>query len=155
MSASQAHPLQPTNLSSLSISLTKTWHPVHLLTLNSTSSFKIAKISGSFIWHSHPNTDEVFLVVSGGPLLLELDREPRRFSPRSGIDGPENPGEGYDRVELGLGDCFVVPRGMKHRPVALEGETGILMVEEVGTVNTGDATDTEAGRGLTVKVNEA
>lgn len=46
--------------------------------------------------------------------------------------------EGADKVvELSVGDVFLVPRGVQHRPVA-EGETGILMIERVGTVNTGD-----------------
>lgn len=40
-------------------------------------------------------------------------------------------------VELHVGDVFKVPRGLQHRPVA-EVETGIMMLEKVGTVNTGD-----------------
>jgi mannose-6-phosphate isomerase-like protein (cupin superfamily) len=42
------------------------------------------------------------------------------------------------RVELKSGEMFVVPRGVEHKPVA-ETECKILLVEPVGTVNTGDA----------------
>lgn len=158
-----AHPDQPSNLATTAASLSQTWHPIHVLTLNNTVSFKVARISNDFIWHSHPNTDEVFLVVSGGPLILELDREPRRFPARGQATSAErtrsdeedpDPEGGFDRVELKVGDCFVVPQGMRHRPIAPEGETGILMVEGVGTTNTGDRADTAAGRELTVEVAE-
>lgn len=45
-------------------------------------------------------------------------------------------------VTLNLGDVFKVPRGLQHRPVA-DVETGIMMLEKVGTVNTGDQTGHE------------
>jgi mannose-6-phosphate isomerase-like protein (cupin superfamily) len=32
--------------------------------------FKIVKISGDFIWHAHPETDEAFIVVEG---VLRID----------------------------------------------------------------------------------
>jgi len=141
------HPVQPVNLAGQISVMTKHWNPEHVLTLNGHASLKIAKIQGGFIWHSHPNSDEVFSVVSGGPLVLELDREPRRF--KSTAEGKDVE---FDKVTLNVGDTFCVPRGMRHRPVA-EAETGILMIEEVGTVNTGDEAD-GAGKDLTVQVNE-
>ena len=106
------------------------WNPQHLLTLDGSHSLKVANIKGDFIWHSHPNTDELFYCVSGGPFKLELSTKAKspEEAEKIGLD---------EVVELKVGDIFCVPRGMQHRPVA-DNETGILMVEKVGTVNTGD-----------------
>lgn len=122
--------LQPTNLQTRLTTLPSHWQPSRILTLNSSHTLKIAKIQGPFIWHSHPDTDEVFQVLSGGPLRLELCTH--ASSPQ------QAEAEGADQVvEMRVGDVFLVPKGVQHRPVA-EGETGILMIERVGTVNTGD-----------------
>ena len=75
----------------------------------------VAKLDGSFIWHRHEDTDDVFLVLRG-----QLDIELR------------------DRtVTLQPGQIFVVPKGVEHRPVA-RGEVHLLLVEPTGTPNTGD-----------------
>lgn len=77
---------------------------------------KLAKMKGEFIWHTHDDTDELFLVVRGR-LTLQLR------------DGD---------VVLGPGELFVVPQGVEHCPVAEE-ETEVLLLEPAGTANTGDA----------------
>ncbi|MBL1087818.1 MULTISPECIES: cupin domain-containing protein [Streptomyces] len=77
---------------------------------------KLAKLKGEFVWHTHEDTDELFLVISGR-LTLQL--------------------RGGD-VVLGPGELFVVPRGVEHCPVADE-ETAVLLLEPAGTLNTGDA----------------
>ncbi|WP_406478161.1 cupin domain-containing protein [Streptomyces platensis] len=77
---------------------------------------KLAKLKGEFVWHTHEDTDELFLVISGR-LTLQLR------------DGD---------VTLGPGELYVVPQGVEHCPVAEE-ETAILLLEPVGTLNTGDA----------------
>src|SRR5215218_3556196 len=77
--------------------------------------FKIAKIQGEFVWHDHPETDEVFMILKG-----QLQIQFR--------DGS---------VTLNEGDMFVVPKGVEHKPVA-EQECHIMLVEPAGTVNTGD-----------------
>jgi mannose-6-phosphate isomerase-like protein (cupin superfamily) len=76
---------------------------------------KIVKIQGEFIWHDHPETDEVFIVLSG---QLEIQFR----------DGS---------VVLREGEMFVVPKGQEHNPVAKQ-ECHILLVEPAGTRNTGD-----------------
>jgi len=78
--------------------------------------FKIARAKGDFVWHSHADTDEVFLIIDG-----ELTIEFR--------DG---------RVHLQAGEMFVVPRGKEHKPFA-EQECKLMLIEPAGTVNTGDA----------------
>ncbi|MFC9229512.1 cupin domain-containing protein [Streptomyces decoyicus] len=77
---------------------------------------KLAKLKGEFVWHTHEDTDELFLVISGRLTIRLRDGD----------------------VVLGPGELFVVPRGVEHCPVADE-ETAILLLEPVGTANTGDA----------------
>jgi mannose-6-phosphate isomerase-like protein (cupin superfamily) len=78
--------------------------------------FKLARVMGDFVWHDHPDTDEVFIVVEGS-----LDIEFR--------DG---------KVSLQAGEMYVIPRGVEHKPTA-ESECKIMLVEPKGIVNTGDA----------------
>ena len=91
------------------------WSPRIVARMND-YHFKLVKIEGEFVWHSHAETDEVFIVIEG-----EMSIELR--------DG---------RVNLRAGEMFVVPRGVEHRPVA-RGECQMLLVEPAGTINTGDA----------------
>ena len=89
------------------------WSPRIVAELNG-QHVKLAKLLGEFVWHQHDEEDELFLVVAG-----ELDIELR------------------DRtLTLGPGECFVVPRGVEHRPVARE-EAHVLLFEPASTVNTG------------------
>ena len=90
------------------------WSPRIVAEVNG-QHVKLARIQGEFVWHRHDDEDELFLVVKGR-LRLEL---------RDGA------------VELGPGQCYVVPRGVEHRPIAVE-ETHILMFEPAGTLNTGN-----------------
>jgi len=79
---------------------------------------KLAKVKGEFVWHAHPDTDELFLVIKGS-LSIHL---------RDGV------------VVLNVGDMFIVPKGVEHKPTA-EDECHILLIEPEGTVNTGDVID--------------
>jgi mannose-6-phosphate isomerase-like protein (cupin superfamily) len=90
------------------------WSPKIIAQMND-YHFKLAKVRGEFVWHDHPETDEVFLVVKG-----RLDIHFR--------DG---------MVTLNEGEMFVVPKGVEHKPVA-EKECHILLIEPAGTVNTGN-----------------
>ena len=91
------------------------WDPKIIAQLND-YQVKIAKIQGEFVWHSHPETDEIFLVVDG-KLTIHLR------------DGD---------LQLESGEMCVIPHGVEHKPAAEE-ECQILMVEPAGTRNTGDA----------------
>ena len=91
------------------------WSPRVVAEMNDTL-FKLVKVQGEFVWHSHADTDEAFLVVSGA-----LDIEFR-----------------HGTVRLKSGEMFVVPRGVEHRPVARE-ECKLMLVEAKGVVNTGNA----------------
>src|SRR5438132_1589968 len=75
----------------------------------------VVKVKGEFVWHSHPETDDFFLVLKGN-ITIQL---------RNG------------EVRLGPGELYIVPKGVEHWPVAEE-ETHLLLIEPVGTPNTGD-----------------
>ena len=91
------------------------WAPKVVAQMND-YQLKLVKIQGEFVWHSHADTDEVFIVLDGR-MRIEL---------RDGA------------VDLGPGEMFVVPRGVEHKPSAPD-ECRILLVEPSGVVNTGDA----------------
>ena len=91
------------------------WAPKVVAQMND-YQLKLVKIQGEFVWHSHADTDEVFIVLDGR-MRIELR------------DGG---------VDLGPGEMFVVPKGIEHKPSAPD-ECRILLVEPNGVVNTGDA----------------
>ena len=106
---------QPVNLKDKLARFADHWAPRVVAELND-YQVKLAKVQGEFVWHDHPDTDELFLVVDGELTIEFRDR----------------------RVELSAGDLFVVPRGVEHKPFA-ENECHILLIEPRGVVNTGDA----------------
>ena len=91
------------------------WSPRVIAELND-YQFKLVKARGEFIWHSHADTDEAFVVVEG---TLEIE-----FRDHT--------------VTINAGEMIVVPRGVEHRPIARE-ECKIMLIEPRGVVNTGDA----------------
>ena len=90
------------------------WSPKIVGELND-SYIKLVKLRGEFVWHSHANEDELFLVVKGH-LLIKLR------------DGD---------IHLNEGELAVIPRGVEHMPVADE-EAHVLLLEPKTTLNTGD-----------------
>ncbi|HBO3290650.1 cupin domain-containing protein [Pseudomonas aeruginosa] len=90
------------------------WQPRVIAQMND-YQFKLVKIEGDFVWHSHADTDETFIVLAG---RLRIDFR----------DGA---------VHLGPGEMYVVRRGVEHKPFA-EGEVRMLLVEPCGVRNTGD-----------------
>jgi mannose-6-phosphate isomerase-like protein (cupin superfamily) len=80
----------------------------------------LVKVSGEFVWHSHAETDDFFLVLDG---RLAIDLRDRT-------------------VVLEPGELFVVPAGVEHRPRAVQ-EANVLLIEPRETVNTGDAPPSE------------
>ncbi|KAI9155027.1 RmlC-like cupin [Paramyrothecium foliicola] len=110
---------QSTSIPKLFDSFTEKWSPRLVAAIND-HHVKIAKIDGEFIWHAHPNSDELFYLISG-KLRLKI--------------------EGREAVVMQVGDMFVVPKGVRHRPVAQD--ASIMMIEHESTVNTGDQTDSD------------
>lgn len=77
----------------------------------------VVKVKGEFDWHSHPDTDDFFLVLKGELTIQLRDQD----------------------IQLQEGEMFVVPKGVEHCPVAKD-EAELLLIEPHGTPNTGDET---------------
>jgi mannose-6-phosphate isomerase-like protein (cupin superfamily) len=90
---------------------------------------KVAKVHGSLTWHSHEHEDEFFLVLKGS---LRIEMEERS-------------------VVLNEGQAFVVPRGVRHNPVA-DNECLIMLVERKSTLHTGNSV-TEKTRSIAEQLN--
>lgn len=101
------------------------WSPKLVARIND-YDVKIVRISGEFVWHTHADTDELFLVLEGTLTIQLRDRD----------------------IVLRPGQLYVVPRGVEHCPTA-DGEVKALLLEPEGVVNTGDA-----GGDLTATVEE-
>ncbi len=91
----------------------ETWTPKIVGALNG-QEVKLAHLEGEFVWHSHANEDELFLVLEGSLIMRFRDRE----------------------VALEKGEMIVVPRGVEHNPYAPTGAS-ILLFEPAATPHTG------------------
>lgn len=106
--------VDPVRLQAVLDAIDEPWSPRIVARYNGNKVF-VAKAEGAFVWHAHPDTDDLFVVLDG-ELTIELR------------DG---------EVRLGPGDLYVVPRGVEHRPRS-DGGASLLLVEPEGTPNTGD-----------------
>ncbi|WP_428419925.1 cupin domain-containing protein [Methylibium sp.] len=104
-------PLSPTRVAE---SLTELWSPRVVAELDD-SFVKVAKVQGTLAWHSHENEDELFYVLKGS---LAIEMEDRT-------------------VVLQEGETFVVPKGVRHNPIA-EQECHIMLIERKSTLHTGN-----------------
>jgi mannose-6-phosphate isomerase-like protein (cupin superfamily) len=95
--------------------LTEQWFPRVIAEMND-NQFKVVKLEGDFVWHSHKETDETFLVLEGD---LRIDFR----------DGA---------VRIAAGELFIVPKGIEHKPYAAK-EVKLILIEPRGVLNTGDA----------------
>ena len=93
------------------------WRPKVIAALNG-QEVKIVKVKGEFPWHRHEHEDEFFMVWKGRFRVEFRDRV----------------------VDMGAGECVVVPRGWEHRTCADE-EAEVLCFEPAGVVNTGNVLD--------------
>lgn len=96
------------------------WSPKVVARLND-YEIKLAKLKGEFVWHTHDDTDELFLVIEGTLTLQLRDAEGRQHD-----------------LTLTPGQLYVVPRGVEHCPLA-DGDVAVMLIEPAGVVNTGDA----------------
>lgn len=97
-------------------SLTELWSPRVIGEVDDVY-IKVAKVHGTLTWHSHDDEDELFFVLKGR-LRIELeDRD----------------------VELNQGEMFIVPKGVRHNPIA-ENECHVMLIERKSTLHTGDVT---------------
>ena len=104
------------NLAEKLAAFSEHWSPKIVARFNG-HDVMVVKAKGEFVWHSHPDTDDFFLVLKGNFVIHLRDGD----------------------VRLGPGDLYIVPKGVEHRPVA-EDEVHLLLIEPEGTPNTGDPT---------------
>lgn len=105
------------NLQAKLDSFTETWVPKVVGSLNG-QYVKVAKLEGEYVWHSHADEDEMFLVIHGDLVLEFRDRT----------------------VTVTPGEFCIVPRGVEHRPIARQ-LVSIVLFEPQSVRNTGDAVD--------------
>ncbi len=98
------------------LSLINELHQYKLVARMNDIEFKLIKMKREFIWHKHPDTDEVFFALEGSFDIHLRDRI----------------------LTLTEGDMVVIPKNVEHKPVSYE-QSSILLIEPAGTVNTGDA----------------
>jgi mannose-6-phosphate isomerase-like protein (cupin superfamily) len=98
----------------IAAALTEHWSPRVIGEVDD-AYIKVAKVKGTLAWHSHEHEDELFLVLSG---RLSIEMEDRT-------------------VDLGQGEMFIVPKGVRHNPVA-DDECEIMLIERKSTLHTGD-----------------
>jgi mannose-6-phosphate isomerase-like protein (cupin superfamily) len=103
------------NLASKLALIEEHWSPRIVARIND-HDVLLVKVKGEFVWHKHDDTDDLFLVLKGHLTIQLRDRN----------------------VDLDEGELFVVPRGVEHCPRA-DDEAHVLLIEPVGTPNTGDA----------------
>lgn len=105
--------LKSINLNEKLSKFSEHWAPKIIAQMNG-YHFKVVKFQGEFVWHSHHDTDEVFIVLDGEMSIAFQDGS----------------------VELKAGEMFVVAKGAEHSPFA-EKECKAMLVEPAGTINTG------------------
>jgi len=108
---------KPIDLASKLDAIQLYWQP-HTVSEFNGHDVMVVKVKGEFNWHVHPDTDDFFLVIKGA-LHIDLETE--------------------STVTLTAGQMFVVPRGVRHRPRAVD-EVHLMLIEPRGTPNTGDVT---------------
>jgi|SRR5260221_13658475 len=94
-------------------SLTQPWSPRVVGEIDD-SYVKVAKVHGTLTWHSHDEEDELFFILKGR-LRIELET---------------------GSIELNEGDLYIVPKGIRHNPVA-DQECHIMLIERKSTLHTG------------------
>ncbi len=92
----------------------ESWSPRTVAVMND-YDIRVVRADGEFTWHSHPETDEFFLVLKGS-LTIRLED---------------------DEVVLGPGQMCVVPKGTRHQPYSADGAE-VVLIEPTETINTGD-----------------
>ena len=107
-------PYNPINFANKLTKFSDHWSP-HVIAEMNDYQFKLVKLQGEFVWHDHPDTDEVFIVIEGEMAIAFRDGQ----------------------VDMKAGEMFFVPKGVEHKPIA-PSECKIMLIEPCGVVNTGD-----------------
>ena len=93
------------------------WTPKKIGELNG-QQVLLAKLKGEFIWHSHENEDELFMIIRGSLKIEFRDKT----------------------IELNEGEMYIIPKGVEHKPIA-ENEVHVLLFEPLAIKHTGNITN--------------
>ena len=107
--------ITPVNLSEKFSLFNEYWRPRIVGDLND-SHVKLVKVKGEFVWHSHEDEDELFLVVKGKLCIMLRDGD----------------------ILLNEGEFAIIPKGVEHKPVADEEAHLLLLEPKTLTRNTGN-----------------
>jgi len=106
--------MKPINISEKFKLFNEHWSPRKIGELNG-QQLLLAKIKGEFIWHTHEDEDELFIIIKGC-LKIEFPDE---------------------TITLNEGEMYIIPKGVAHKPIAKE-EVHVMLFEPLSTKHTGD-----------------
>jgi mannose-6-phosphate isomerase-like protein (cupin superfamily) len=95
--------------------ITQHWTPKIIGELNG-QYVKLAKVKDEFVWHSHDNEDELFIIFKGTLFMDFRDKT----------------------VEVKTGEMIIVPRGVEHNPRTNGEEVWVMLIEPKDTLHTGN-----------------
>jgi mannose-6-phosphate isomerase-like protein (cupin superfamily) len=101
--------------------ITRPYSQTLLKTLDNSHDIKIALLDGSYVFHSHPDNDEAFYIISGSLVIEIMDR-----------DGSDGEGK-VEEVKMEKGDLYVVEQGVRHRPTGKMAQ--VVVIERKGVVD--------------------
>ena len=113
-------PPRKVNLEASFRKIAEPWDPRVAANVNN-FQVKLVRMEGEFVWHSHADEDEVFLVTAGTMRMKLRDGD----------------------VDVGPGEIITVPRGVEHCPSSLTPHCDVVLLEPATTLNTGDFADEE------------
>ena len=108
--------IEPINIMNKFSLFKEKWTPKIIGELNN-QYVKVCKLKDDFVWHSHENEDELFMVFKG-TLLIDF-RDGRT-------------------VEVKEGEILIVPKGVEHRPHTNGDIVFNLLFEPKSTLHTGN-----------------
>lgn len=94
----------------------KLWTP-HIIGELNGQYVKLCKLKNDFVWHSHQEEDEMFVVISG-TLMMDF-KDGKTISTRPG-------------------EILIVPKEEKHRPWTNGEEVMVMLIEPKTTQHTGE-----------------
>ncbi|MBU6339550.1 MAG: cupin domain-containing protein [Rickettsiales bacterium] len=100
------------------------WSPKIIGELNE-NFIKLVKFQGDFVWHSHKDEDELFIIIKGKLVIKFRDRELTAIP----------------------GEIILIPKGVEHCPCVKE-EVWAMVIEPKTVVNTGDVVDKKTVKDL-------
>ena len=108
--------IKPINIMNKFSLFNEKWTPKIIAELND-QHIKVCKLIDDFVWHSHENEDELFMVFKG---TLFIDFR----------DG--------STVEVNEGEIIIIPKGIEHRPHTNGEIVFNLLFEPKTTMHTGN-----------------